>query len=57
MKQLEQKLKLCRLRLRFATLRTECLKANFNPDQPRVPAGNPRGGEWAAELLYRYRRL
>lgn len=21
-------------------------KANFNPGQPRVPAGNPRGGEW-----------
>jgi len=21
----------------------------FNPDQPRVPAGDPRGGQWAAE--------
>jgi hypothetical protein len=21
-------------------------KANFNPDQPRVPAGNPDGGQW-----------
>lgn len=21
-------------------------KANFNPNQPRVPRGNPRGGEW-----------
>lgn len=22
------------------------IKANFNPDQPRVPAGNPDGGQW-----------
>lgn len=22
------------------------LKANFNPNQPRVPAGNPDGGQW-----------
>jgi hypothetical protein len=22
------------------------LKANFNPDQPRVPAGHPDGGQW-----------
>jgi len=22
-------------------------KANFNPDQPRMPAGNPDGGQWA----------
>jgi hypothetical protein len=22
------------------------VKANFNPNQPRVPAGNPDGGEW-----------
>ncbi len=22
------------------------LKANFDPNQPRVPAGNPHGGEW-----------
>jgi hypothetical protein len=22
------------------------VKANFNPDEPRVPAGNPDGGEW-----------
>ncbi|RDJ93507.1 hypothetical protein B4Q13_21440 [Lacticaseibacillus rhamnosus] len=21
-------------------------KANFNPNQPRVPAGSPEGGEW-----------
>jgi hypothetical protein len=24
-------------------------KANFNPDQPRVPAGNPDGGRWTSE--------
>jgi hypothetical protein len=24
-------------------------KANFNPDQPRVPAGNPDGGQWTSE--------
>jgi hypothetical protein len=24
-------------------------KANFNPDQPRVPAGNPGGGQWTSE--------
>ena len=24
-------------------------KANFNPNQPRVPRGNPRGGQWTRE--------
>ena len=24
-------------------------KANFNPSQPRVPAGNPDGGQWTSE--------
>jgi hypothetical protein len=24
-------------------------KANFNPDQPRVPAGNPDGGQWTGD--------
>ena len=24
------------------------LKAGFNPDQPRVPAGNPGGGQWTS---------
>jgi hypothetical protein len=24
-------------------------KANFNPNQPRVPAGNPDGGQWTGE--------
>jgi hypothetical protein len=22
------------------------VKANFNPNQPRIPAGNPDGGQW-----------
>jgi len=26
-----------------------CRKAGFNPDQPRVPRGNPDGGQWTAE--------
>jgi len=25
------------------------LKAGFKPDQPRVPKGNPSGGQWTAE--------
>jgi hypothetical protein len=25
------------------------LKANFDPGQPRVPAGQPGGGQWAGE--------
>src|SRR5262249_25155008 len=32
-----------RHRRRLRLLRT---KAGFNPDQPRVPAGNPDGGQW-----------
>lgn len=24
------------------------VKANFNPNQPRVPAGNPDGGQWTS---------
>jgi len=24
-------------------------KAGFNPDEPRIPKGNPHGGEWTAE--------
>jgi hypothetical protein len=27
----------------------QAVKANFNPDQPRVPAGNPDGGRWTQE--------
>jgi len=33
--------------LRFELVWAEfCSKAGFNPDQPRVPAGNPDGGQW-----------
>ncbi len=38
--------------LRFgsrALNRDAALKANFNPDQPRVPAGNRDGGQWTSE--------
>src|SRR5262245_60900175 len=31
---------------RLAVLREAC-KANFNPSQPRVPAGSREGGRWA----------
>jgi hypothetical protein len=24
-------------------------KAGFNPDEPRVPAGNPQGGQWTTD--------
>jgi hypothetical protein len=27
--------------------RNDALLRNYNPDQPRVPAGNPDGGQWA----------
>ncbi len=27
-------------------------KANFNPSQPRVPAGEPNGGQWAGDDIY-----
>lgn len=27
----------------------ELCKAGFNPDEPRVPAGNPDGGQWTRE--------
>lgn len=27
-------------------LRSELRKAGYNPDEPRVPAGNPDGGQW-----------
>jgi hypothetical protein len=28
---------------------TELHKAGFNPDEPRVPAGNPQGGQWTTD--------
>jgi hypothetical protein len=39
------------LRLELALLRLgeTWRKANFNPNQPRVPAGNPDGGQWTGE--------
>jgi hypothetical protein len=30
----------------FARFQADCRKAGFNPNQPRVPAGNPDGGQW-----------
>jgi len=26
-----------------------CRKAGFNPNQPRMPAGNPQGGQWTGD--------
>lgn len=34
------------LEFRAAAFQSLLRKARFRPDQPRVPAGNPRGGEW-----------
>jgi hypothetical protein len=36
--------------LRAARLRELIRKAGFRPDQPRVPAGNPDGGQWTDDL-------
>lgn len=33
----------------YQQYRNACLKAGFDPNQPRVPAGNPDGGQWASE--------
>jgi hypothetical protein len=33
-------------RLRCLAAAAPLTKANFNPDEPRVPKGNPDGGEW-----------
>jgi hypothetical protein len=38
-----------RVELALENLKQACLKANFNPNQPRVPAGNPDGGQWTSE--------
>jgi hypothetical protein len=35
-----------RVELLLERLRSAWLKANFNPNQPRVPAGQPTGGQW-----------
>lgn len=46
--QTRQIFKLAQLRLMItaATMQALLRKANFNPDQPRVPAGEPGGGRW-----------
>src|ERR1700730_4920962 len=33
-------------------LRSKLRKAGYNPNEPRVPAGNPNGGEWTTEREY-----
>jgi hypothetical protein len=38
--------------LRANALRAAILKAGYRPDQPRVPAGNPDGGQWTEDPLY-----
>ncbi|MFY9699920.1 MAG: hypothetical protein WAK34_16660 [Rhodoplanes sp.] len=32
----------------LARYQEACRKAGFDPDQPRVPAGNPGGGQWTS---------
>jgi hypothetical protein len=32
--------------IKLKTLAEAVAKANFNPNEPRVPAGNPDGGQW-----------
>jgi hypothetical protein len=39
---------LAALRFKLALLKWR-IKAGFNPNQPRVPAGNPDGGRWTSE--------
>ena len=48
MEKLKGQLKIYRLRLCYARLQIHETKANFNPNQPRVPPGNSQGGEWTA---------
>ena len=36
----------------FARYQEACRKAGFNPDQPRVPAGNPGGGQWTSGAVW-----
>jgi len=37
------------LKFGYKAWQREQAKANFNPDQPRVSAGNPDGGQWRSE--------
>ena len=48
-RQLEWSLAARRFQLAYARHVQALVKAGFNPDQPRVPAGNPDGGQWANE--------
>jgi hypothetical protein len=50
-KELELKCELAALAVKevFGRYFEQCRKAGFNPNQPRVPAGNPDGGQWTSE--------
>ncbi len=41
-------IRLAHMRRLYAAWRKIAAKAGFNPDQPRVPAGNPDGGQWTS---------
>jgi hypothetical protein len=43
------RIKQATVRVRVAILEIMLWKAGFRPDQPRVPAGNPDGGQWIDE--------
>jgi hypothetical protein len=47
----EPEYKLAALRFETALIRyvNACRKAGFNPNQPRMPAGNPQGGQWTGD--------
>lgn len=47
-RQLEWSLAARRFQLAYARHVQALIKAGFNPDQPRVPAGNPDGGQWTS---------
>ena len=38
------------IRTKIAIWRAEMALKRFNPNQPRVPAGNPDGGQWTSEI-------
>jgi hypothetical protein len=37
------------MRLTRLAIAAPFIKAGFNPDEPRVPKGDPRGGQWTSE--------
>lgn len=47
-RQLEWSLAARRFQLAYARHVQALIKTGFNPDQPRVPAGNPDGGQWTS---------